>query len=290
MMRRNGSVIIISISLFINIFIGGCINDTEQVSDAIDQDSSLILFQKSIAESIVDTTAVGLGALLMIQPVNNWSKYLQTYIQDIRFFNDSTGYLFIYDENCTCVAHAINSEIIGDNLKEYQDIEGNYVIQLLLEKASQGGGFVTYYWPKPDVPNEYEKIGYVTMIPGTSLFIGTGFYTGDSIEWGITSNITVDDSGSTLRLAVDDMVNLSLRDYGDGGYIWNITRVDSSLFQLRQHFNWGAKPGLVGDFGYDTWVFKAIGPGETTLTLVNHRPWMPIEDATMNFTITIQII
>lgn len=290
MMRRKLVAFIICICICITIFIGGCIQDADQSSNAIQQDSSLITIQKSIAENVVDSTAVGLGTLLTTQPVINWSTFLQTYIQDIRFFNDSTGYLFIYDENCTCVAHAINSEIIGENLKEYQDINGNYVIQILLEKASQGGGFVTYYWPKPNVPNEFKKIAYVTMIPETSLFIGTGFYTNESIEWSITSNITVDDSSSTLNLTVDDMVNLTLRDYGDGGYIWQITEVDSSLFQLQQHFNWGAKEGFVGDFGYDTWIFKAVGSGETILTLVNHRPWMPIENETMNFTIAVHII
>jgi predicted secreted protein len=283
-------------SMYIGIFLStifiltGCIDETNQdtVIDVVNENS--VTLMELTAQNVVHSTAVGLGSLFKTQPPAAWPAVMQTYIQDVRFFNDSTGYFYAYDTNCTCVAHGVNEQIIGEDLSQYQDIQGNYVIQLLSEKAQTGGGFVTYYWPKPNTHGEFEKIGYVEMIPGTSYFLGTGIYTNNSIDEKVQSILTIDDSGSTITLSIGDEVNITLQDYGDGGYIWEIAEVDSSILQLQQQFDWGSTEGLVGDFGYDTWIFKTLKSGSTTLRLVNYRPWLGIENASMNFTATFTVI
>jgi predicted secreted protein len=69
-----------------------------------------------------------------------------------------------------------------------------------------------------------------------------------------------------------DTVNLTLQDYGDGGYIWTITHIDEKLLVQTGQFNWGSS-GMLGDFGKDTWVFTAIQTGSTMLRLECTRPF-----------------
>lgn len=283
-------------SIYIGIFLStmfiltGCIDETNQdiTIDALNENS--VTRMKLTAQNSVHSTAVGLGSLLKTQPPVTWSEVMQTYIQDVRFFNDSTGYFYAYDTNCTCVAHAVNEQIIGEYLSQYQDIQWNYVIQLLSEKAQTSGGFVTYYWPKPNTQGEFEKIYYEEMIPGTQYLLGAGIDTNSNIDDTVQSTLTIDDSESTITLSVGDEVNITLQDYGDSGYIWEIAEVDSSKLQLQQQFDWGSTEGVVGDFGYDTWIFKTLKSGSKTLRLVNYRPWMGIENATTNFTATFIVV
>jgi predicted secreted protein len=47
---------------------------------------------------------------------------------------------------------------------------------------------------------------------------------------------------------------------------------------------------MLGDFGYDTWIFTAKNIGNTTLRLASYRPWEGIENATTNFTAYIEVV
>ncbi|MBN1280207.1 MAG: protease inhibitor I42 family protein [Candidatus Thermoplasmatota archaeon] len=77
---------------------------------------------------------------------------------------------------------------------------------------------------------------------------------------------TADDHGKTIAIKTGDTLNLTLQDYGDGGYLWTITSIDASLLQQVDEFNWGSS-GMLGDFGKDTWLFTALNTGSTTLSL-----------------------
>lgn len=130
------------------------------------------------AKMITDTTAAGLGGLLAGEPDRDKQiALIQTYIEPIRFFEDRSGYFYVYTYSHVCVAHAIQKDIIGTDLTQHQDTKGKFLIQELSATAKNGGGFVEFYWPKPDAPEgEYKKLGYVAPIPGTDFFIGTGLY------------------------------------------------------------------------------------------------------------------
>lgn len=95
-------------------------------------------------------------------------------IDDIRFEEDKSGYYFVYD-NTTCVALPPKKELQGKDLGNLKDKNDVYLVRELRDQAKKGGGFVEYIWPKPgagDVP----KLGYAEMIPGTTMWIGTGVY------------------------------------------------------------------------------------------------------------------
>jgi predicted secreted protein len=81
-----------------------------------------------------------------------------------------------------------------------------------------------------------------------------------------TTFITENDNGSTIPLKKGDTVNLTVHDYGDGGYIWVLTNVNSTMLRQDRFFTWGST-GMLGDFGKDTWTFTALNSGDTMLSL-----------------------
>jgi len=134
--------------------------------------------EKEAAVGIVHSTAVGLGALLEdIQDEDEQINLIRSFIDPIRFYDDQSGYFYVYNFDCINIAHAIQKNLPGENLYDYQDMKGKYVIRDLAAAAMNGGGFVTYHWMHPVTKKEEPKIGYVEPIPGTDYFIGTGVYT-----------------------------------------------------------------------------------------------------------------
>jgi predicted secreted protein len=87
-----------------------------------------------------------------------------------------------------------------------------------------------------------------------------------------TVYINADANDTIVSVKKGDIVNLTLQDYGDGGYIWTITRIDEKILFQTNQFNWGSS-GILGDFGKDTWVFTATQTGRTTLSLDCKRPF-----------------
>ncbi len=132
---------------------------------------------KEIARTMVHAVAVGLGgALANLKNENERIELIRAFVAPIRFYADKSGYFYVYDSKCLNIAHAIQKELQGKNLYNYQDVKGSYVIRDLHAAAQKGGGFVNFYWVKPGARKESAKLGYVEPIPGTDYFIGTGVY------------------------------------------------------------------------------------------------------------------
>ena len=130
-----------------------------------------------VASTAVHVAAVGRGEILKnITDESQRVKTIQDFIDPIRFFNDKSGYFYVYYYNCVNLAHAIDKTLVGKDLTDYKDSKGMLVIQELSKTAKNGGGFVTFYWPHPQTKVEQKKIGYVEPIPGTDYFIGAGYY------------------------------------------------------------------------------------------------------------------
>ena len=95
-------------------------------------------------------------------------------VDPIRFEKDQSGYYFVY-ENTTNVALPPNKANQGKDLGELKDKNGIYFVRDLMNKAKAGGGFVEYVFPKPG-QGDQPKLAYAVMIPGTSMWLGTGVY------------------------------------------------------------------------------------------------------------------
>ncbi|MEI6173818.1 MAG: cache domain-containing protein [Bacteroidota bacterium] len=160
--------------IFLPILSGSCKKNESTESNP---DETVLAANKKIAIAVVHASSTGLGELLRTLPDSaSRVRLIQTYIDSIRFYDDKSGYFYVYNYQCINIAHATQQDLVGKNLYDYQDSRQKYVIRALSSTAKAGGGFVEYYWIKPGETGEKLKIGYVESIRGTNFFIGTGVY------------------------------------------------------------------------------------------------------------------
>ena len=115
-------------------------------------------------------------------------KHAQQEVYDIlksmEFGED--GYFFVYDYQGKNIAHPRKPYLEGKNLYDFQDDNGKYLIQELIQKAKQGGGYTRYLWDKPSGGKSVEKMSYSIGLDKWGWMIGTGLYI-DDIEKGVSA-------------------------------------------------------------------------------------------------------
>lgn len=105
------------------------------------------------------------------------------------------GYFYLYDMQGTNLMHPRQPELVGQNLWEMRDSDGNPTIQNLISKAKSGGGVVRYMWRKPSTRQMAPKLGYVIYLERWGWMLGTGIYLDDvdnalnKIDTQVTTNI-----------------------------------------------------------------------------------------------------
>ncbi|MFU2071545.1 cache domain-containing protein [Bordetella hinzii] len=95
---------------------------------------------------------------------------------------DRDGYFFVYSLQGVSLMHPRQPELVGRNLHDMRDRDGNWVIQDLLAAARAGGAAgspIRYLWEKPSVHETVRKLGYVMEIQPWGWMIGTGIYIDD---------------------------------------------------------------------------------------------------------------
>ncbi len=86
-------------------------------------------------------------------------------------------YIFIYDTQGKLLFHPITPNKIGENRINYQDSSGKYVIQELIKVSkSKDGGFVDYFWDKPNIKKDVKKMSYVKSYKKWNWIISKGVY------------------------------------------------------------------------------------------------------------------
>lgn len=115
-----------------------------------------------------------------------WSeeKAKEEALEELREFTwgpESDDYFWVNDLNCVMVMHPYRKELKGQNLKEYQDSEGNYLFQDMVKTVREtGSGFVEYVWQyKDEIDREGHKLSYVRLFEPWGWVIGTGTYYDD---------------------------------------------------------------------------------------------------------------
>jgi cytochrome c len=90
-------------------------------------------------------------------------------------FHDRDLYVFIYDMSGVCVAHGARPALIGKNLIDIKDQDGNYLVRGMVEIANgAGSGWVDYKWPNPRTSRIEDKSSYVEKVG--DYFAGVGVY------------------------------------------------------------------------------------------------------------------
>ncbi|WP_151636640.1 cache domain-containing protein [Noviherbaspirillum aerium] len=143
------------------------------------------------------------------------------------------GYFFLYDLSGKSLMHPRLPDLVGKNLWELRDPEGNPTIQRLIAKARSGGGLVRYLWEKPSTRKMAPKLGYVVMLERWGWMLGTGIYLDDvdnalakidaqssvnirsTMLWiaiiAIASSLTVALSGLALNISEHRVADAKLR-------------------------------------------------------------------------------
>ena len=91
----------------------------------------------------------------------------------------SDGYFFVYDDEGVNLMHPRQPELVGKNMRRFRDAYGQFPIQMMMDRAKAGGGFVEYNWRKPSSEEPAPKIAYVTPLARWHWWIGTGLYVDD---------------------------------------------------------------------------------------------------------------
>jgi len=94
-------------------------------------------------------------------------------------YNNDDGYFFIYDDNAVAIVHPKQPERVGKSWWHLEDDNGDKIIQTLLEKAHNGGGFSQYNWLKPSEKEKELKLSYSVYSDKWQWMLGTGVYLDD---------------------------------------------------------------------------------------------------------------
>ncbi|WP_031358204.1 methyl-accepting chemotaxis protein [Caballeronia sordidicola] len=96
----------------------------------------------------------------------------------IRYGTD--GYLAVVDgKSGVMLMHPIKPELDGRDMSNFTDPAGNHLFQEIAEADRNGGGFISYVWPKPGSAEPVSKMSYAGHVPDWNWDINTGMYMDD---------------------------------------------------------------------------------------------------------------
>lgn len=105
------------------------------------------------------------------------------------------------------------------------------------------------------------------------------------------TSLTEADNGKQITLQTGDTLTITLESNLTTGYSWQVMEVDEAVLVQEGEPEYKQSPGsegLVGAGGTETFRFKAVGSGETSLGLGYMRPWESVQPV-QNFEIQIKV-
>ena len=147
-------------------------------------------------------------------------KIIDERMRVLRFFENKSGYYFIYDlQDGISISLPASPSIVGKSVRNLIDKKGKNLFDSygkILDK--KGEGFDHWYWNKPGSSQKLEKIGYIKKFEPLNIAIGTAVYV-DDLKKEISKNAT--QFISNLR-------------YEDDGYIFIIDKDGTSLSHINE--------------------------------------------------------
>jgi inhibitor of cysteine peptidase len=121
-----------------------------------------------------------------------------------------------------------------------------------------------------------------------SFFLALALFSGCGTN-GIS--LTDADNGKQITVKSGDVVTVTLESNPTTGYSWQVIEIDNAILLQDGDPEYKQSPGsesLVGAGGTETFRFKAVGTGETTLGLGYMRPWESVPPI-QSFTVQIVV-
>ena len=115
-------------------------------------------------------------------------------LRNQRFYDNASGYYFIYSNNGTSILHPHLPHLEGTNFSTFKDESTKLALKkLLLFLEKKNAGYVSWKWYKPNKNGEKktevkEKIGYLKKFAPLNIFIGSAKYK-DDIELSVKKNL-----------------------------------------------------------------------------------------------------
>jgi inhibitor of cysteine peptidase len=98
-------------------------------------------------------------------------------------------------------------------------------------------------------------------------------------------------TGDTFETTIGRTFTIALDANATTGYNWSQTTKDTNVVAYvdNEYVAEARDPQVVGGGGTDTFTFKAVGKGTTTITLAYARPWESVPPAqTRTITVTVK--
>ncbi|CAG36710.1 cache domain-containing protein [Desulfotalea psychrophila] len=170
-------------------------------------------------------TEIGLGVVQHFYQMSSEGKMTSAEAKDLAMnaLENATygknGYLWINSGEGKLLMQPYTPERVGLNQIDWTDLKGKYFFKEFINTAKNGGGWVSYYWPKPKVPEESPKISYVTYFAPWNWVLGTGLYLDDmqkNVFWTVFKASGIFITCFILFIAATTfMVNYFLRQLGE---------------------------------------------------------------------------
>ena len=106
-------------------------------------------------------------------------KILTDYIDTIRYGDN--GYIWIHDTDYYLISHPFRKNSIGKYDINLKDESGKFITRAFINIAVKNldGGFLEYYWRKPNDKKATKKLGFVKLYAPWKWVIGSGLYMDD---------------------------------------------------------------------------------------------------------------
>ena len=121
--------------------------------------------------------------------------------EELRFFDDKSGYIFVYQYDGVNVLLPTNKSLKGKNLIDLKDSKGIFFLKEMIDAAKKGGGIVKYEFPKVKDGKPFLKFAYTVPFAPYEWMIGTGVYV-DSLDAEIAKLEAQIDKNSTEQMAI----------------------------------------------------------------------------------------
>ena len=97
-----------------------------------------------------------------LKSVNQIKKDVLLAINKLKLSDNPNEYIFIYDFDGNVVLSSNEKLNVGKNFLNFKDSSGKYPIsELIKESQKNGGGYVNYFWTKPEASKETNKLSFV---------------------------------------------------------------------------------------------------------------------------------
>ncbi|SLN60276.1 cache domain-containing protein [Pseudooctadecabacter jejudonensis] len=103
------------------------------------------------------------------------------------------GYFFVFDYDGTNLVAPRQTNLIGQNWRGLDDIDGVPITNEIIRLARSGGGYHEFQWPKPTTRETAPMIVYVNGLQDWRWAIGTGIFVDDVRETVASARADVED-------------------------------------------------------------------------------------------------